>query len=206
MRLPGLVLRSALSWPPQHCAVLDGRKDMTSRAKIVSSRTIYSGPVFSVRQDRVVEPGGVRVTRDIVVHSGSVVIMPIFPDGRILLVHQYRHSLGRYLWELTAGRIDPGESPLAAAKRELLEETGYSAKRYDKLLDVFPTPGFVNEHMVIFAASGLLPGKARPEEDERITARRFTLQGLERWIRVGKIRDAKSITGILFYARFFADR
>jgi ADP-ribose pyrophosphatase len=177
---------------------------MKPRAKIVSSRTIYKGPVFSVRQDRVIEPGGVRVRRDIVVHSGSVVIMPIFPDGRILLVHQYRHSLGRYLWELTAGRIDPGESPLAAAKRELLEETGYSAKRYDKLLDVFPTPGFVNEHMVIFAATKLVPGKARPEEDERITARRFTLQALERWIRTGKIRDAKSITGILYYARFFA--
>jgi ADP-ribose pyrophosphatase len=179
---------------------------MTSRAKIVSSRTIYSGPVFSVRQDRVVEPGGVRVVRDIVVHNGSVVIMPIFPDGRILLVHQYRHSLGRYLWELTAGRIDPGESPLRAAKRELLEETGYSAQRYDKLLDVFPTPGFVNEHMVIFAASRLVPGNARPEADERITGRRFTLQGLERWICAGKIRDAKSITGILYYARFFAKR
>lgn len=172
------------------------------RAKVISSKTIYTGRVFGVRQDRVVEPGGVEVTRDIVTHNGSVVLLPVFPDGRILLVRQYRHSVGQRLWELVAGRIDRGETPLAAARRELREETGYAARRYHKLLDVFPTPGFVSERMVVYAAHGLREGTATPEYDEVIQPGLFTLRQLESMMRRGTLRDAKSIAGILFYARF----
>src|SRR5229473_4645334 len=136
-----------------------------ARARVLKSETMYAGPVFGVRKDRVVEPGGVTVIRDVVTHSGSVVLLPLFDDGRVLLVRQYRHAVGTYLWELVAGRIEPRESPLAAAKRELLEETGYTARRFRKLLDVFPTPGFVTESMMIFLATGLSAGVARPEED-----------------------------------------
>jgi len=175
---------------------------MSPRAKVLSSRTVYSGPVFGVRHDRVVEPGGIRATRDVVTHPGSVVVLPVLADGRILLIRQYRHSIGQFLWELVAGRIEKGESPLAAARRELIEETGYTARRFRQLLDLFPTPGFVSEHMVIFAAEGLKTGDARPEADERITARPFRLRELERWIRDGRLRDAKSLAGILYYARF----
>lgn len=177
-----------------------------TRAKILSSRTLYTGPVFGVRSDRVVEPGGIAVRRDIVTHNGSVVLLPVFPEGRILLVRQYRHAVGRFLWELVAGRIEPGEAPLVAARRELLEETGYTARRYRKLLDVFPTPGFVSERMVIYSVEGLHPGESRPEADEQITSRKFTLRRLERMMRSGALRDAKSIAGILFYARFAARR
>jgi len=134
---------------------------------------MYQGPVFGVRRDRVVEPGGVETTRDVVTHSGSVVVMPVFPNGEILLIRQYRHSVRTFLWELVAGRIEPGESPVTAAKRELGEETGYAARRYRQLLHLFPTPGFLSEYMVVFAAEGLTAGKASPEEDEKIEARRF---------------------------------
>jgi ADP-ribose diphosphatase len=158
--------------------------------------------VFGVRRDRVVEPGGVRVTRDVVVHPGSVVVLPVFSDGRILLIRQYRHSIGRFLWELVAGRIEPKESPVAAARRELLEETGYAARRFRRLLDLFPTPGFVSERMILFVAKELKKGVARPEDDERIDSRAFSLRELNRWIRSGKLRDAKSLAGILYYARF----
>jgi ADP-ribose diphosphatase len=170
--------------------------------KILGSRMLYEGRVFSVRRDRVREPGGVEVTRDVVVHSGSVVLLPVFPGGEILLVRQYRHSVRSFLWELVAGRIEPGESPLAAARRELAEETGYTARRFRKLMDVFPTPGFVSEHMVVFACEGLAAGQSHPDADERIEARRFTLPQLERMMRTGRLRDAKSIAAILYYARF----
>jgi ADP-ribose diphosphatase len=170
--------------------------------KILSSRMLYEGRVFSVRRDRVREPGAVEVTRDVVVHFGSVVLLPVFPGGEILLVRQYRHAVGCFLWELVAGRIEPGESPLAAARRELAEETGYTARRFRKLMDVFPTPGFLSEHMVVFACDGLAAGKAHPEADERIETHRFTLRRLERMMRTGRLRDAKSIASILYYARF----
>lgn len=178
----------------------------TAKAKILKSTTLFEGPLFNVRRDRVLEPGGYQATRDLVIHPGSVVVLPIFPNGEILLVRQYRHSVGCFLWELVAGRIDGGESPLAGAKRELAEETGYTARRFRKLLDVFPTPGFLSEHMVVFACQGLKAGPPRPEEDERLQARRFSLRRLERMMRTGRLRDTKSIAAILFYARFFRRR
>ena len=175
---------------------------MTARARILSSKTVFRGAVFDVRHDRVIEPGGVRAERDLVVHNGSVVVLPVLGDGRIILVRQYRHSVGGYLWELVAGRMEPRESPLPGAKRELLEETGYTARRWQKILDVYPTPGFVSERMVVFIAHGLRAGPAQPEDDERITIKSFAPHKLEHWIRTGTLRDAKSVAGILYYLRF----
>jgi ADP-ribose pyrophosphatase len=172
------------------------------RAQILKSEVLYQGKVFRLQRDTVIEPGGVQAERDIIVHPGSVVVLPIFNDGRVLLIRQYRHSVGEFLWELVAGRKEPNESPLAAARRELIEETGYTAKRLRKLLRVVPTPGFVNEWMWIFAAEGLTEGAAQPEEDEKITARIFTLKQAEKMIQRGTLRDAKSICGLLYYVRF----
>ena len=172
------------------------------RAKILSSEELFHGNVFDVKRERVREPGGIETTREFVVHNGSVVVLPVFDDGRILLVCQYRHSVGGYLWELVAGRMEPDENPLAGAKRELLEETGYTARSWEKILDVFPTPGFVSEKMIVYVARNLRAGVARPEEDERILTKAFTVGDLEEQIRSGKLRDAKSVAGILYYMRF----
>ncbi len=172
------------------------------RVRVLHTKTIYEGSVFSVRQDRIAEPGGIRVTRDIVAHRGSVVLLPIFPDGSILLVRQYRHAIGAMLWELVAGRLEPGESKVTGARRELIEETGYTASRLKQILEIFPSPGFVTERMWIFAATGLKQGRAQPEEDERITGRTFSLGALEKMIRGGSLHDAKSVAAILFYSRF----
>jgi ADP-ribose pyrophosphatase len=174
--------------------------------KVLSSKVMYQGPVFGVRRDRVREPGGIKATRDIVTHPGSVVVLPVFSDGRILLIRQYRHSAKQFMWELVAGRKDPGETFGHGARRELLEETGYRARRLTKMLDVFPTPGFVDEKMMIFLAEGLTEGAANPEEDEKITARKLSLGEAERWVRTGKVRDAKSVAGILYYSKFVARR
>lgn len=172
------------------------------RARVLHSKVMFRGPVFGVRRDRVAEPGGITVTRDVVTHSGSVVVLPLFPDGRILLIRQYRHAVGAFLWELVAGRAEPGEAPLRAARRELREETGLTARRFRRLLTVFPTPGFVSEWMVLYLATRLQQGPAQPEADERISSRRFSLRQLERMIHRGTLRDGKSIAAILFYARF----
>lgn len=176
-------------------------------ARVVSSETVFQGLIFGVRRDQVIEPSGVEVTRDVVTHPGSVVVLPVFPDGRILLIRQYRHVAGQYLWELVAGRKDEGDEDFTvAAGRELEEETGYTARKLAQIMDIFPSPGFVAEHMVIFIAEGLTKGKARPEEDEKITQRIIDLRDVEEWIRSGKIRDAKSVAGILYYARFLAGK
>jgi ADP-ribose pyrophosphatase len=178
----------------------------TKTAKILSSTTVYEGPVFGIRRDEVIEPSGVRTTREVITHPGSVVVLPVLPDGRILLIQQYRHATRQYLWELVAGRIDAGEAPKAAAARELIEETGYRATKFRIFLDVFPTPGFLEERMFILLAEGLTEGQAEPEEDEKIISRAYSRKQLEEMIRTGKLRDAKSIAGILFYFRFLAYR
>lgn len=172
------------------------------RAKLLKSKVLYQGKVFRLQRDTVIEPGGVRADRDIIVHPGSVVILPIFDDGRVLLIRQYRHSVGEFLWELVAGRKEPGETPAAGARRELIEETGYRAKRLHKMMTVIPTPGFVNEWMWIFAAEGLQQGDAQPEEDEKITAKIFSLKQVDSMIEKGTLHDAKSICGLLYYMRY----
>ncbi len=174
----------------------------SQRAKILHSRLVYSGKIFNVRRERVSEPDGVICTREVVIHSGSVVVLPVFDDGSILLVRQYRHAARRFLWELVAGRIESGESPAAAARRELAEEAGYTARRLQKLLDFFPTPGLMSERMWVLAATGLTGGAAHPEEDERIVSRRFSWPTLERMMRRGTLQDGKTIAGLLFYAHF----
>ncbi len=174
------------------------------KARILSSATIYAGPVFGIRRDDVIEPSGVRATREVVTHPGSVVVLPVLPDGRILLIRQYRYATRQYLWELVAGRMDPGETPKVAAARELIEETGYRAKRMRLFLDVFPTPGFLEERMFILLAEGLTAGKAEPEEDEKIISHAYNRRQLEEMIQSGRLRDAKTIAGILFYFRFLS--
>jgi ADP-ribose pyrophosphatase len=173
-------------------------------AKILSSEMIYQGRVFGLRRDEVLEPSGLRTTREVITHPGSVVVLPVLPDGRIVMVRQYRHATRQYLWELVAGRKEPEETPKQGAARELLEETGYRAKRFRVFLDVFPTPGFLEERMYLLLAEGLTAGEAQPEEDEKIEVRAYRLKELKQMIKSRRLRDAKSIAGILYYLTFLA--
>ena len=171
-------------------------------AKILSSEMIYQGRVFGLRRDEVVEPSGLRTTREVITHPGSVVVLPVLPDGRIVMIRQYRHATRQYLWELVAGRKEPEETPKQGAARELLEETGYRAKRFKVFLDVFPTPGFLEERMYLMLAEGLTAGEAQPEEDEKIEVRAYRVNELKQMIKSGRLKDAKSIAGILYYLTF----
>jgi len=173
-------------------------------AKVLSSKVIYKGAIFGIRRDEVIEPSGVRTTREVITHPGSVVVLPVLADKRIVMIRQYRHAAKQYLWELVAGRIDEGEAPRKAAARELMEETGYRAKRFKVFLDVFPTPGFLEERMYILLAEGLSEGQAQPEDDEKIVAKAFARKDLEQMLRQGKLRDAKSVAGLLYYFRFLS--
>jgi ADP-ribose pyrophosphatase len=171
------------------------------KARVVSSRTVYRGPVFSVTTDHVEEPNGVRARRDVIHHSGSVVVLAVDDSGatpRVLLERQYRHAASDYLWELPAGRIDPGEKDLHAAQRELLEETGYTARKWRRILKFYASPGFVAETMSVFLATGLRAGEAQPEEDEVIYIRMVPLPAAVRMVIRGTIRDAKTISSVLW--------
>src|SRR6202171_3142561 len=180
------------------------RKTGRPVAKILRSEEVYNGAVFGVRRDEVLEPGGVRAIREVITHPGSVVVLPVLPDGRILLIRQYRHAARQYLWELVAGRIDSGEDVPAGAARELMEETGYRAKRFRIFLDFFPTPGFLEEKMFILLAEDLTEGIAQPEEDEKIESRAYYREELEQMIQRRIIRDGKTIAGLLYYFRFLS--
>lgn len=171
------------------------------KARLVSSRTVYEGPVFWVTTDQVQEPGGVKVRRDLIHHSGSVVVLAVDdsrPTPRVLLERQYRHAAKDFLWELPAGRIDPGESELRAAQRELIEETGYRAARWRRILKFYASPGFVAETMSVYLATGLREGEAEPEEDEVIYKRMIPLSTVVNMILKGTIRDAKTISSVLW--------
>jgi ADP-ribose pyrophosphatase len=173
-------------------------------AQVLSSEMIYQGPVFGLRRDEVIEPSGLRTKREVITHPGSVVVLPVLPDGRIVMIQQYRHATRQYLWELVAGRMEPGEDPKEAAARELAEETGYRAKRLRVFLEVFPTPGFLEEKMFLLLAEDVKPGPASPEDDEKIVSAVYSPKKLEQMIHSGKLHDAKSIAGLLYYFRFIA--
>lgn len=181
---------------------------------MLSSRVSYAGPVFSVTTDQVEEPGGITARRDVIRHSGSIVILAVDdakarggsgnsarkkPGGPyILLERQYRHAAQSMMWELPAGRIDEGETPLAAARRELLEETGFTARQWKRIMHFYVSPGFLDETMTIYLARGLRAGEAEPEADEKIETHFFPLSKALKMALGGRIRDAKTICGIFW--------
>lgn len=180
-----------------------------SKARLVSSREVYRGPVFWVSTDHVREPGGITARRDLIHHSGSVVVLAVDdarPTPRVLLERQYRHAAGDFLWELPAGRIDAGETELKAARRELLEETGYTAAHWKRVLKFYASPGFVAETMAVFLATGLRSGKAQPEDDEIIYKRLLPLPSAVRMVMNGTIRDAKTISSVLWLAQMWPQK
>jgi len=179
-----------------------------NKARVISSRTVYRGPVFWVTTDDVREPGGVRVRRDVIHHTGSVVVLAVDDSRsipRVLLERQYRHAANDYLWEIPAGRIDSGEQPLPAAKRELREETGYTATHWRRIFCFYASPGFVAETMSVYLATGLNAGKAQPEADEIIQQRMVSLATAVRMVLTGTIRDAKTISSILWLDHQFSN-
>ena len=176
-------------------------KTIKAPLEVLSSEIVFRGRVFEVTRDLVREPNGITAVREVIRHSGSVVVLAVddtAAEPRILLERQYRYAAEDYMLELPAGRIDPGESALAAGKRELLEETGYTARRWKEALFFYPSPGFLEETMTVFLAQGLTSGRARPEADERIEYDLAPLSTVLKLIFSGGIKDGKTIASVLW--------
>ena len=177
-----------------------------TKATVLKSKVSFEGKVFSVVTDKVTEPGGVTSTRDVIRHNGSVVILAVDSsqnpaDPTILIERQYRYAAEKFLFELPAGRIEPDEAPLAAAKRELIEETGFRARKWSRLVRYFASPGFLSEHMQVFLAEDIRPGTAQPEADEKIELLHLPLSSLLLQIEKGGIEDGKTLISLLLLAR-----
>jgi ADP-ribose pyrophosphatase len=173
----------------------------TPKVRLLSSRGIYRGRVVNLEVDRIVEPSGKEVEREVVRHPGAAVLLPVTAQKRIVLVRQYRYAAGEVLLEAPAGTIGEGESPETTAHRELAEETGYRARRLEKLAEFYPSPGILSELMHLYLATDLEKGEAAPEDDESLELVELPFEralGLE----PGKdLRDAKTIIALSFLRR-----
>lgn len=162
---------------------------------------LMSGRIFSIARCSLRYRDGSQAKNDLVVHHGAAVFAPIPAPGRILLIRQYRHACGDYLWEIPAGRIEPGEGPLATAKRELAEECGLAARTWKKAAAFNPAPGYTTEVMHLYFCYNLskATGNERPDADEEIEVKEFTIKELDKMIKNGKIIDGKTIIASLYY-------
>ena len=177
----------------------------------LSSERIYTGKIITLDRDTVRFPDGSVGEMDLVRHPGASAIVPFLSDvdgedPQILLLRQYRYAAEQYLYEVPAGRLDPGESPSDCAVRELREETGCTASKIEFLFTMFTTPGFTDERIHVFLATGLSRGDTSREADEFMTVETVTLSRALRLIQEGEIKDAKTALAILFAAGFRAGR
>ena len=204
---PAKTLKSNRPLPAQATAdsPQSTKRAYNRRAKVLSSKISYKGKVFNVTTDKVQEPNGTIVSRDVIHHNGSIVILAVDAsrkprDPDVILIRQYRHAAGQYLLELPAGRIEPGERPLTAAKREMIEETGFRARKWTLLTRYYASPGFLGEWMQIYLAEDITAGEAQPEADEDIELMRMPLSEAMRLVAANQIHDGKTLIGLSLFA------
>jgi ADP-ribose pyrophosphatase len=164
--------------------------------KVHKTTNLYRGKIFDVVLEKVTLPNGAVKDREIVRHPGAAAMVPLLEDGRVVLIKQYRHAVGEFVWEIPAGTLEPEEAPVACARRELVEETGYKAAKFEKLTEILPAPGYTDEHIHIFLATGLQAVDQRLEDDEVIELQPTVLDLALAMVTQGEIRDAKTIAGL----------
>jgi ADP-ribose pyrophosphatase len=162
----------------------------------LKSETIYQARVFRLCRETVTLPNGVTATLDVIHHPGSSAVVPLLPDGEVVMIRQYRHSLRQFLWEVPAGTLDPGEGFLECARRELIEETGYRAKHFEELTEILPAPGYSDERIRIFSASDLEPAPRKLDKDEVLEVAHLPLSETRAMIEDGRIQDAMTVIGL----------
>ena len=169
--------------------------------KRLALNSIYQGRIFELKAIRLRAPDGHEFQHEVIFHPGAAVIVPVLEPERFVLLKQYRAATGRVIWEFPAGTLERGESPLACAKREIVEETGYQAKRWEKLASFYPAPGISTEFMHIFLATRLVPKRMALDQDEFIEKQIVSFSHLQRMIFNGSIIDAKTIIGFFYYCQ-----
>jgi len=166
-------------------------------AKINARKTIHQGRVFRLTQENVTLENGVTIDLDIVHHPGASAIVPMIDADRVILLRQYRHAIRDFIWEIPAGTLEPDEAPLSCARRELVEETGYSAATFEKLGEIIPVPGYANERIHLFLASGLQPDRQNLDADEVLAVHIMTFSEALNMVLTDQIQDSKTINGLL---------
>ena len=176
--------------------------DKTLVEKKISSETVFDGVLLHVRKDEVELPNGHRAVREWIEHPGASSVIPLLPDNQIILVRQFRYPVGTVTLEVPAGKLDiAGEDPIECARRELSEETGYTAGKIWKLTTIATTVGFSNEYIHLYAATDLTAGKIHPDSDEFINVVKMPLSAALQMVETGKIYDSKSAVSILLLAK-----
>lgn len=176
---------------------------MNLKEKTVNSKRLYEGRTINLRLDTVILPDGNQAKREIVEHPGAVSIVPVLNDGTVILVNQFRAPIGRIMLEIPAGKLEQGETPAVCAARELSEETGFTAEKLEHKGTFFTTPGFSDEIMYLYIASGLKPADSHPDFDEFLDVEKISLDDLLKMAEKGEIIDAKTLVGIFVAARIF---
>jgi ADP-ribose pyrophosphatase len=165
-------------------------------SRVEWKKTIHQGRVFRLCRERVILPNGVKADFDVIHHPGSSAIVPLLSDDQVVMVKQYRQSVGKFLWEIPAGTLDPGEGPLECARRELIEETGYRAGHWEKIIEVLPAPGYTDERIHVFSASDLQPAPQNLDKDEVLEVVQLSRGETLTMIKDGRIQDALTIIGL----------
>jgi ADP-ribose pyrophosphatase len=166
-------------------------------AKVHKVTNLYQGKLFNVLLETVTLPNGKIKDREVVRHPGAAAMVPLLEDGKIVLVKQYRHAVGDFIWEIPAGTLEVGEEPVVCARRELAEETGYEAKNLDKLAEILPAPGYTDEHIHIYLATGLARAEQDLQDDEVLEVEPVDFDKALLMITRGEIQDGKTIAGLL---------
>lgn len=164
------------------------------------SSLIRKGRVFDFYAENITLPNGATLDMDIIRHPGAAAIVPLMADGSVLLLKQYRHAVGGFIWEIPAGTLEPGEDALPCAQRELTEETGYTARNFERLAVITPLPAYSDERIYLYLATGLDPSKQNLDADELLSVHQIALQQAVQMIADGKIQDAKTIAGLQLVA------
>ena len=174
-------------------------------AKINNSVILHQGRPFAFVKENVTLENGTTVDSDVVRHPGAAAIVPSIKNDRLIMLRQYRHAIGHHIWEIPAGTLEPGEDPLECAKRELIEETGYSGRQWEKIGEITPVPGYSDERIHIFVATDLTPAEQNLDVDEVLDVHQVSFKKAVEMIEKGQIQDSKTISG-LYYTSLWLKR
>lgn len=174
---------------------------MTQEERTLHEEELYAGRMIQLKKVTVQLPNGKQSTREVVVHPGAVAVLAEPQPGTVILVRQYRKACETSLWEIPAGKLEPGENPDAAAIRELSEETGYQASRVEKIHRFYTSPGFANEVLHVYYATDLVAGDVHLDEDEFVEMERFTKEEVTQMMQRGEINDAKTLVALLWWCQ-----